>query len=189
MCSDSILIEDVVVTGLEYVGKASGYPHNSNPVFSESRLQKLGSAKVGSGHDGCIKGVIVHSTITADHSFFLQFLRYHFHDIISSTSKMHSLTNMELVFHPKTDPEVIEVFTKMRDRYTNGWITDFETLALSAPIGLMLTAATVSSYLQLKTIWHQRKNHKMSAWVEYCNWIETLPLMKDILKIEDNSGR
>jgi len=180
----TIFIEDVVVTGLDYVKKVSGYPHNSEPISSEERVCKLGSAKVGSGHDSMLKGIVVHSTIIADHSFFIQFMRYHFHDIISSQSKMHSLTKMDLIFHPKTNQEIISNFTKLRDLFVEGKADfDFETLVLSAPLGLMLKAATITNYLQLKTIWYQRKTHKMSSWVEYCKWIESLPLMKEFLKI------
>lgn len=177
----SILLENIDISGIEFASRVSGYPMNWNAVESEERLIKLGSAKSGSGHDVSLTGIVVRVDITADHSWWMQWMRYHFHQIVSSTSKMHSLTKMELQFHPKTHHEAISNFTKLRNDFQNGNV-DFETLALSAPIGLMLKAATITNYLQLKTIWHQRKTHKMSSWVEYCKWIETLPLMNYFLK-------
>lgn len=50
-----------------------------------------------------------------------------------------------------------------------------------------------SSYNQMRTIdldyetlfsiYHQRKNHKLDEWKEFCKWIETLPYMKEFLNI------
>jgi hypothetical protein len=91
---------------------------------------------------------------------------------------------MDLIFHPKTHPDTINNFKALRDKFcTPDSELDFEELVLSAPLGLMLKAATITNYLQLKTIWYQRKTHKMSSWVQYCKWIETLPMMKNFLKI------
>lgn len=177
-----IIIEDVEIYGLERMKKTSGYPKSWNPEPSENRLITLGKATPSSGHDCALKGVKVFVTLTADHSFWCQFQRYHFHDITSSTSKMHSLAEMELIFHPKTLKHVQDGAVKLQQQYKEGKI-DFEELVLSMPIGLALKADTETNYLQLKTIWYQRKTHKMSSWVQYCNWIETLPMMKSFLKI------
>lgn len=52
-----------------------------------------------------------------------------------------------------------------------------------------------SSYNQMRTIdlnyetlfaiYHQRKNHKLDEWQQFCKWIETLPYMKQFLNLED----
>lgn len=49
-----------------------------------------------------------------------------------------------------------------------------------------------SSYNQMRTIdldyetlfsiYHQRKNHKLNEWVTFCDWILTLPYMKEFLE-------
>ena len=51
-----------------------------------------------------------------------------------------------------------------------------------------------SSYNQMRTIdldyetlfsiYHQRKNHKLDEWKEFCKWIETLPYMKEFLEVQ-----
>lgn len=38
-------------------------------------------------------------------------------------------------------------------------------------------------YETLFSIYHQRKNHKLNEWVTFCEWIETLPYMKEFLNI------
>lgn len=40
------------------------------------------------------------------------------------------------------------------------------------------------SYETLFSMYHERKNHKLNEWVEFCKWIETLPYMKEFLNIK-----
>jgi len=89
-------IENIKVYGLEQAVKVSGYPMQ-NENYSEERAKRLGSCQPGAGHDCFLKGIIVTADITAPQYFWLQFQRYHFADIISSESKMHCLTKMNLI--------------------------------------------------------------------------------------------
>ena len=41
------------------------------------------------------------------------------------------------------------------------------------------------NYENLLSIYHQRKNHKLDEWREFCKWIETLPYMKEFLGLDD----
>lgn len=43
------------------------------------------------------------------------------------------------------------------------------------PCGMKLTARMTTNYRQLKTIYAQRKNHRLPEWRVLCSWIETLP--------------
>ena len=45
----------------------------------------------------------------------------------------------------------------------------------SNPAGFQLTAGMTTNYRQLKTIYAQRKNHRLPEWREFCEWIKTLP--------------
>ena len=45
----------------------------------------------------------------------------------------------------------------------------------SNPAGFRLTAGMTTNYRQLKTIYGQRKNHRLPEWREFCKWIEQLP--------------
>jgi len=37
-----------------------------------------------------------------------------------------------------------------------------------------------TNYLQLKTIYRQRKNHKLPEWRIFCDWILSLPEFKEL---------
>ena len=39
----------------------------------------------------------------------------------------------------------------------------------------------MTNYQQLKTIYKQRRNHRLTEWQEFCDWIETLPMFKELV--------
>ena len=39
-------------------------------------------------------------------------------------------------------------------------------------------------YETLYSIYHQRRNHKLDEWVEFCKWIETFTYMKEFLELD-----
>lgn len=42
-------------------------------------------------------------------------------------------------------------------------------------------------YETLLSIYHQRKDHKLDEWVEFCRWIETLPYMGEFLESDSQT--
>jgi len=191
------LIENVKVFGLEESLISSGYPKTIDTVSlwaddfdqnmkdrHKSRGVVLGHAKAGSGHDCYLKGIIVQWDITATHAFWIQYLRYHFSDIISSQSKMHKITNMNLrqQSHKLVLPAIIAHCEIIKADYLETKSQeDFERLIYNLPMGLMLTARCTDNYLSLKTQYQQRKTDKLSEWHEYCKEIEYLPMFKELV--------
>ena len=107
--------------------------------------------------------------------------RYHFVQIVSSQSKMHRLRKMiaegeGYPFHKKTDIDSVSILL-----YAAGRDEDDETLVYSCPMGLELTARISTNYLQLKTIWNQRHNHRLEEWRDFCHTIESLPFAKEFI--------
>lgn len=62
----------------------------------------------------------------------------------------------------------------------------FETIVANAPTGLILWISITTNYMQLKNMYNQRKNHKMSEWVEFCKIIKELPLFEKLILQEKN---
>lgn len=50
----------------------------------------------------------------------------------------------------------------------------------NCPQGLEKTMRVSTNYLQLKTMWHQRRNHKLKDWQVFCDEIEKLPYFKEL---------
>jgi len=176
---------------------AAGYPVGKSD-YSESRAKRLGSVPAGSGHDCFLKGVVVQADITAPQYWWLQWQRYHFHDIISSESKMYGILkmNIDVQCNEYVDAPVKEHLKSLLAAWNNIDIyldekdkkDLFQRIIANTPMGLMLKARITTNYLQLKTIWLQRKNHKLQEWQVFCDWIEGLPRFKKIVLQEGALG-
>lgn len=164
-------------------------------------ITTLGQCKSGSGHDSALKAIVVHAEFTASHDFILQLYRYHFRDTASSTSKMHSITNGSISdkcskWVSCVSIEVVDVLIGLYKDFDNISIDFvetvlekygvqervwnkkdlFECIIHNTPLGYELTFGEVTNYLQLKSMYSQRKSHKMSGWSEvFKEWVHTLP--------------
>jgi hypothetical protein len=194
-------ITNVDVFGLTQSIRRSGLPKMAEyykdyiveDCNSIRRAKNLGNAEIGSGHDCFLKGIIVEYDLTLNHAMLVQWQRYHFHDIISSQSKMHMILNMDIEEHmgSRVTNKAIENMQECIDEYMliyyceessqEELMEQFEVIIENTPLGFELTMGCVANYLQLKSIYFQRRNHKMSYWREFCRWIETLPMFKELI--------
>ena len=149
------------------------------------RACKLANNPSGSGHCNFLSGVLVSANVTATIKWWHQFERYHFAQIVSSMSTMHRLKRMvefgECRFNDKTSEACINAFRNNSIDGSGNINVDEETLAYSCPLGIELTARIATNYLQLKTIYHQRKDHKLQEWRDFCEWIKSLPFAKEFI--------
>ena len=161
----------------------------------ESRGARLGKVKMGTGHDCYLKGILVTGVFSFPQYMWQQAKRYHWFDMVSSMSTMHKVIDMAnsgaLSFTPDTPVEAVDAFKRVvdniLDNLTTGRYSDkelFQQLVAAIPSGLMLPAGISTNYLQLKTMYHQRKNHKLDCWREFCEWCESLPMFKELIGIE-----
>lgn len=194
------------VYGLEESLIASGYPMVSTsiseiqydenrkaiaPEEAYKRAMKLGNVPSGSGHDNFLKGILVQFDVTYPQYWTPQFQRYHFADIVSSQSKMHRLTKMDIKksCNKYVSEEIINHLNKFISDYNqavankdskDNLYEKFMKVISNTPMGFEMTMRVTSNYLQLKTIYLQRKHHKLKEdWSEFCNWAETLPYFNE----------
>lgn len=142
---------------------------------------KLGNTKGGSGHDCFLKGIIVQADFHASQYWWQQAQRYHWFDIVSSQSKMHRLTEMDLEDLPGSINEAALVNAKNYIWMYKSGQRSLEEALDNIPMGFEYTAGVSTNYLQLKTMYHQRKNHRLTMWnkvfVEFC---EGLPYFNEL---------
>ncbi|MDX1279386.1 hypothetical protein [Oceanihabitans sediminis] len=183
-------IKNTKIYGLDDSLKASGYPMSTDMDSVDSnleRLTKLGTSKPGSGHDCALKGIIVQADIIAPQYWWPQFQRYHFADIISSQSKMHRLLAFDLEdqVNRYVVPETIETLKTLRRNYNDDSSREnWMKLLANTPLGFNLGAKITTNYLQLKTIYNQRKGHKLPEWKYFCSWADDLTLFKKLTRKE-----
>lgn len=187
-------VENARVYGLNESIIASGNPMRSEmedkaaqPTEKQmTRGGKLGSTGSGEGHDQFLTGIIVQFDIYAPLFMWKEIQRYHFLDFVSSQSTMHRLAKLagDSVASrcvDDVDPQIVARYDELLAQYNEGTPTDegrtelWRTLIASLPSGFILGATMTTNYRQLKTIYQQRKNHKLKEWHQFCDWCETLP--------------
>ena len=76
---------------------------------------------------------------------------------------------------------MVAIMNELKDTYNKTQEKeDYLRLLYSNPCGFKLTARMTTNYRQLKTIYHQRKNHRLPEWRVFCSWIEDLPHFKEL---------
>lgn len=182
-------IENTSVFGLDKALKASGNPMrtvlNNDPVDEKDRLRghKLGATRNGEGHDNYLKGIIVQLDITAPLYFWKQAQRYHWFDFVSSQSTMHCLLKFDITTQcvKETNKEILTIMARLVEEYNNMGDSDplkkekWRELVASLPCGFCLGATMTTNYQQLKTMYLQRRYHKLNEWREFAKWCLSLP--------------
>ena len=177
-------VKKIRVYGIEESVDASGLPMQIDLKKSKSdpekRASKLSTCKAGTGHDNFLKGIIVQFDLEYPQYFSPQLQRYNFIDIVSSQSKMHRLTKMRLGEHNCNDWvrfDIMGIVNNLIDDYNKEPSYDnFMAVISNCPLGFELWMRISTNYLQLKTIYNQRKNHKLKDdWGVFCAMIEKLP--------------
>lgn len=161
----------------------------TKPVKDKSLVvaNKLGNnLEDHQSHDAFLKGIIVQFDIKYPQYWTPEFQRYHFADIIMSQSTMHALSRMLQgdyePFNKYVTVENKELVKQLAAKYREDpSYENFITLRSNLPAGFEMYETITTNYLQLKTIWIQRHNHKLKEdWGTFCNWIENLPKFKEL---------
>ena len=158
----------------------NGHPTHFSEIKRAIRLVNAGDDN--SGHKNFLTGILVSFNVTASNVWWMQFERYHFIQIVSSQSKMHKLK--QLAFNDNAtrllDDDTVQRIKDDIELYEDG-VIDEENLIYSCPMGLQLTAHCTTNYMQLRTIYKQRKSHKLPEWKKFCDWIGTLPYAEEFI--------
>lgn len=204
-------VENVKVYDLEESLIASGFPMRTELVDREvdendiKRAKNLVAAtKTGNGaHAQFLTGIRVAFDLTCTNKMWPEAERYRFLEFVSSQSTMHRITKFDLdkVYNKYVDPRIVEIM-KEKVAYYNDMLEIFNNfpsdhpkreeanaylkelyleILYSNPAGFELTARMTTNYRCLRNIYLQRKDHRLPEWREFCKWIETLPLAKELL--------
>lgn len=195
------VISNVNVYGFEEAVKGAKYSYaiDTNAVTSEvtKTTLSLANSKAGSGHDQFMTGIIVQFDLTFSNKAWVEAERYKFLNFISSQSTMHRITKFDLdqAYLPYVDNRIVEIMKEKVKAYNElqAQMTSFKNegkdvsemmntlnemyleILYSNPAGFRLTAKMTTNYRALKTIYNQRKDHRLPEWRAFCEWVKTLP--------------
>lgn len=149
-----------------------------------ARAERLGRSPLGSGHDNYLNGCVAQFDLTFTVKAWTEAERYHFFDFVSSQSTMHRLQKMETAKSciKYVDSRVIDVVEELVKEYNeNPTLENRLKMLYSCPTGLKLTARMTTNYRQLKTIYHQRKNHTLPEWRRFCQQlVDDFPMFDEL---------
>ena len=200
------LVSDCHVYDLDESVRASKYPmavdHNKTNSEITDRTKSLGRTGMGEGHDNFLSGIVVNFDLTITNKMWVEAERYHFFQIVSSQSTMHRISKIgenRNNFDSHVDTRTLSILNEKIAEYNRlvGLATPddlnvtqkrdellkeaYLDILMNVPAGLKLTARISTNYRQLKTIYYQRKNHRLPEWRKFCNWMETeLPHFKEL---------
>lgn len=195
-----MVVNNVNVYGLEESIRGAKFPMavDINKLNSEltQGIKSLAQTPKGSGHDNWLNGVIVQFDLTFSVKAWTEAQRYHFLDFVSSQSTMHRITKFDLdnSYMEYVDKRIVEIMKEKVKEYNELESKEDKTqeendklkemylkILYSNPCGFRLTARMTTNYRQLKTIYSQRKYHRLPEWREFCSWVETLPYAELII--------
>lgn len=186
-------ITNTKVYGLDESIKRAKYPMSVNVDELNSEITKgiiaLATSEKGEGHDNWLNGVVVQFDLEYTVKAWTEAERYHFLDFVSSQSTMHRIAKFDLdkQYSEYTDKRTIEVVKELVAKYNETKDPeDYLRILYSNPCGFKLIAGMTTNYRQLKTIYSQRRNHRLPEWREFCEWIETLPKSRLITGVEES---
>ena len=162
-------------------------PEYTDEEFEKSlpRAIQLANTKNGSGHQTFLSGIRVSFDLKYPNYISPELQRYHWIDIVTSSSKMHRLTKMDMdaCFNEYVTQNSINQMKQLIKQYNeNPTYERFMYVISNCPQGVELFMRVSTNYLQLKTIYHQRKTHKLKEdWGNFCKEIRTLPYAQELI--------
>lgn len=153
-----------------------------------SLMKKLVSA--GTDHSKFMRMIIVSCDILAPIYWVAEHDTYKIGTVRNSCSFMHKGLSKPFEINDfsiqNTQKEylngVIQQLNLLRDEFLKTKDNNiFESIRQILPQGYNVKYTWQANYQVLRNIYHSRKNHKLTEWKEFCNWIETLPYTKELL--------
>ena len=171
---------------------------NPAPITDEEfeksmpRAIMLANSPSGSGHQTFLSGIRVSFDIKYPNYISPELQRYHWIDIVSSSSKMHRLSSMDMdtCFNKYVTDESKEQMKRLVKKFNDTKsYEDFMVMLSNCPQGIELFMRVSTNYLQLRTLYRQRKTHKLKEdYGAVCEFIEKLPYANEFIIGNNNNN-
>jgi hypothetical protein len=77
---------------------------------------------------------------------------------------------------------IIKVFETLRQKYLETKDKRYwKELIRWLPNGWLQTRTVTMNYENLRSMYHQRENHKLTEWHSFCDWVKTLPYAQEFI--------
>lgn len=148
----------------------------------------------GPEHRKFLRQIFICVDITAPLYWWKEFDTYKVATVANSTSTMHKLTSKPITlncfeiddwnkeFDQMIPDDFIPQLEILRKKYIETKdVRYWKELVRWLPSGWLQTRTWTGNYETLRSMYHQRKNHKLTEWHQFCDFIETLPYAKEFI--------
>ena len=151
----------------------------------------------GSEHRKFLRMIHVQADVIAPRYWWAEADKYKFVEA-NSSSTMHLITKRHVtsedfsIDHPEYPSEamksvIFEINTMIDEYNSSRWNakekeTFFIAIKQLLPESYNQLRTIDTNYECLLSIYHQRRNHRLTEWRQFCFWIENLPYMKEFLE-------
>jgi hypothetical protein len=203
-----IKIENASVMNFKNAIRGMRHPmksyHRSDSVFHvNGDIIKLGQndkelakrlIRAGGEHRKFTRQIFVSIDITAPLYWWKEMDLYKIGTTTNSTSTMHLIHKRDLVLDDFSLDNVInnqlalkyfndylETINHFRRKFVETKNKEYWRLMIEMlPSSFNQTRTWTGNYENLYNIYNQRKNHKLTEWREFCEFVETLPYFKEL---------
>ena len=179
----------------------STFDANGNFVFGPNDLslgRKL--CKAGSDHRKFVRQIFISVDITAPIYWWKEFDTYKVGTVANSTSTMHKIHSKPFELSDfSTDKmvdsakdcmnEILVVLEKLRQNFISdkasnkdAWYSIIQLL----PESYNQKRTVTLNYENAISMYYSRRNHKLSEWHVFCDWILDLPYFKELFSLDEN---
>ena len=171
--------------------------------------------KAGPEHSKFMRQIYVSMDITAPLYWWKEMDTYKVGTCADSQSTMHKLMEKEFTEEDFSFDDIYAIVdkTKLSDgselpikiKDLQAWTVDncnllrnlyldshdpiyWRALVQLLPSSYNQTRTWTANYAVLRNIYHQRKNHKLTEWQDFCKQIESLPWAKELICLEGEKG-
>ena len=179
----------------------SSFDANGNFVFGPNDLslgRKL--CKAGSDHRKFVRQIFISVDITAPIYWWKEFDTYKVGTVANSTSTMHKIHSKPFELSDfSTDKmvdsakdcmqEILKVLENLRQEFISdkasnkdAWYSIIQLL----PESYNQKRTVTFNYENAISMYYSRRNHKLSEWHVFCDWILDLPYFKELFSLDEN---
>lgn len=149
--------------------------------------------RAGSSDRKFMRQIMVSVDITGPLYFWKQMDTYKIGTVANSTSTMHKLSSTPITkkcfemddfydYMSKYWDQLINDLEYLRNKYNETKDQRYwKELIRLLPESWLQTRTVTLNYENLRNIYSQRKNHRLSEWHQFCDWIKTLPYAKELI--------
>ena len=153
----------------------------------------------GTEHRKFMRQIIISVDITAPLYWWKEFDTYKVGTVANSTSTMHKLSSRPITMDCfETDDldsavmdeynisAIIDICEELRQKYLETKDKKYwKELVRWLPEGWLQTRTVTLNYENARSIYFQRKNHKLTEWSDsFIDWIGSLPYAKELIMFE-----